>query len=211
MGFLDSVRGAIFTEDSITSAKKPPIQNQTDQTAPLNQPVNRYIEVLKTAIKSRPTALTALIQTSEKLAKVIPDSSTRLKAAFEMVRGEGRGIKELLAAFEIHAADLESQRLAFERSIEKEQHKSVGNLETEISNIQVWTQNTNIEIQQAQQRIATLNDEKNASLTRSAELNKLLENEALRFTQEGHDFAAALDIVKTELDTQKSVIQASLS
>src|ERR1035437_8701136 len=56
---------------------------------------NQYIEALRAAIKARPTALTALTAAAEKLTSVIPDANMRLKAAFQMVKSDGRGVKEL--------------------------------------------------------------------------------------------------------------------
>lgn len=180
----------------------------SSQSLPVN---NEFVEALRTVIKNRPTALTALTTAAEKLVAVIPDSNMRMKAAFQMVKSEGRGVKELLDAITVHAADLESQKLQFNRALEAESQKSIGQQQTALDNLTNSTSSCSNQIATLQAQIKSLNELIVQNNSQAAVVTQQISSEKARLAQNAQQFDTALLVVKNELDTQRSVIQSTLS
>lgn len=209
-----SLKGLIM-EDEGPSGNQPTGPSVTagvaipsSQLAPVN---NEFVEALRTVIKNRPTALTALTTAAEKLVAVIPDSNMRMKAAFQMVKSEGRGVKELLDAITVHAADLESQKLQFNRALEAESQKSIGQQQTALDNLTNSTSSCSNQIATLQAQIKSLNELIVQNNSQAAVVTQQISSEKARLAQNAQQFDTALLVVKNELDTQRSVIQSTLS
>ena len=181
-------------------------------SAPLVQSVvdNKYIEALRASIKARPTALTALTIAAEKL-EFIPDANMRLKAAFQSVKSEGRGVKEILEAITVHAADLESQKLQFTRALETESETTVGRLQDHNLNLKSEVDSARLQIKSFESQIEKLNEiiskHSVTSNVNSAQIN----DEKSRLARNAQQFEIALTVVKNELESQRVVIQSALS
>ena len=172
---------------------------------------NKFVSALRTAIKTRQTAFTTLLGAADKLISIIPDPNTRLKAAFATVSGEGRGVKEVLAALEIHASDLEGQRLQFSRAAEEAAKNAVGSLQVELDSVQPSIAAAQGQIQSMTAQINTLNEMIAQKSTRGAELTAQITAENQRLAVSQQEFETALMIVKSELDNQKAIILTALS
>lgn len=172
---------------------------------------NEYLTLLRNAIKARSTAFTALVANADKLANVIPDSAMRLKAAFEMVKGDGRGLKEIMGAIDVHLADLESQRMQFGAAMTRQKQTAIGVLQSEFDSLAPANQTAASQIQALQQQIAALQETMNRNTSRAAELQSQITTEGMRFTTAEQQFETALQIVKTELEGQKAVVGSTLN
>ena len=172
---------------------------------------DKFVQALRTAIKSRPTAFTALLTTADKLANVIPDAATRLKAAYATVAGEGRDVRSILQAIDIHAQDLESQRMQFSKQSEDAMRAAVGAKKAELDTIDPSITSAAQQVQSLQQQIQALNDTIAQKNIRKGELTGEIAQEEQRFAAAKQQFETALTIVRSELDGQKAVIQSALS
>ena len=172
---------------------------------------NQYIGALRDAIKGRSTALTALTAAAEKLITVIPDADMRLKAAFEMIKGDGRGVKELVDAITVHIADLESQKLQFTRAIDAESQSTIGQLQAELSSNAANTESAQNQIKSMQAQIDQLRKEVTIYGNRKIEIDQNIQAETARLSQNTQLFELALITVKNELENQRKLIQTSLS
>jgi chromosome segregation ATPase len=181
------------------------------QFVPMPQANDEYVKALRVAMRQRSTAFTALLQAAEKLSAVIPDPTTRLKAAFTMVAGEGRGVREVMAAIDVHTADLDAQRLQFTNALESEKTKTLSGMETELQQLTAGSNTASQQIQSMQQQIQSLNGLITKNTARAAEVTVSLSNEKAHFTSSAQQFDSALAVVKSELDNQKAVIQSALS
>lgn len=123
-----TLKNLIIEEDSIAKSDSGDSGQTARQSVTLTIDNNQFTQALRNSIIARPTALTALTATTQKLEAVIKDPTMRIQAAFQMVKSEGRGIKELLDAITVHTADLESQRLQFTRAMDTELKTAVGSL-----------------------------------------------------------------------------------
>lgn len=213
----DKIKGAIFEADGTTPAAAPAAPNTSALGAP--QPTvaapalvattdNKFVEALRGAIKNRSTAFTQLLTNADKMS-VIPDTTMRLKAAFQML--EGRGLKEILGAIEVHAADLESQRMAFTRQAEDAAKQAISAKQIELDSIDPSIQSAQAQIEALTKQIGTLNDSIAQKSARKAELTAEIATENQRFASAKTQFETALTIVKSELDGQKAIIQSALS
>ena len=174
-------------------------------------PDNQFVDALREAIKGRSTALTALTTAAEKLITVIPDPDMRLKAAFQMIKGDGRGVKELLDAITVHIADLESQKLQFTRAMDAESQTTIGQLQTELSANASNAESAQAQIKSMQAQIDQLRQELMNNSNRKIELDQKIQAETARLSQNSQLFELALITVKNELENQRKVIQTSLS
>lgn len=210
-----TIKGALFEgeeqkpqQEQVQS--KPATQNQVTGAATA-QTNDKFVNALKTAIKSRQTAFTALMTAAEKLTNIIPDPNTRLKAAYATIQGEGRGAKEILGAIEVHQADLESQKLSFNKQSEDALRLTIGGKQSELDSIDPSIQIAQNQIQALTQQIQTLNETIAQRTARKAELAADIANDSATFAVAKQQFETALTIVKAELDGQKAVIVSALS
>lgn len=210
---FQALKGMIF-EDEAGAPSKTATPQPVKQGAPVGTvsaaPVDdQFVTALRGAIKSRSSAFTALLATADKLANVIPDANMRLKAAFATL--EGRGLKEILGAIDVHAADLESQRMQFTRQAEDASKAAIGAKQVELDSIDPSIQVAQSQIEALTRQIGTLTDSIAQKSARKAELTTEIASETARFTSAKQQFDTALTIVKSELEGQKAVIQSALS
>lgn len=172
---------------------------------------NEYVGLLRQALKSRVTAFTSLLNAADKLAAVIPDQSMRLKAAYEMVKADGRGLTELLQAIEIHASDLASQERSFMAQAEAALGSTIGAMERELQTLDAANATARQQIESFQQQIANLNNTIASNGGRQAELSNSIASERGRFDSNKMQFTSALTTVQAELASQKTIISSTLA
>lgn len=208
---LDALKGLIFeTESGPRAPAKPAAAPTVSGSAPTARPVDdQFVTALRNAIKARSSAFTALLATADKLSNVIPDSTMRLKAAFATL--EGRGLKEILGAIDVHAADLESQRMQFSRQAEDAMKREVGAKQAELDAIDPAIQVAQSQIEALSRQISSLNETIAQKSARKAELTTEIASETARFDTAKQQFETALTVVKGELDGQKAIIQSALA
>jgi hypothetical protein len=216
----DKIKGAIFEDGPSTPAQAKPAPTQ-DSRAPAPNitmpphalaPVNdKYADALRTVLKSRSSAFSALLQGADKLVAIIPDPNTRLKAAYEMVKGEGRGVREIAAAIEVHASDLEAQRMQFNSAIEKEKQATLGALQAELDRLGPNSETALKQIESLTAQIQTLQQVVNQNQARHAEIGSQIAMETGRIETSKQQFDSALTLVKAELEGQKNIILTALS
>ena len=172
---------------------------------------NEFVTALRNAIKARSTVYTALLQAADKLVSIIPDPNTRLKAAFASVQGEGRGLREVIGALDVHVADLESQRMQFGQALAKQREAAVGVLQRELDGLKPANDTAAQQIQAMTAQIQQLQTLITTNTTRAAELQGQITAQTMQFTQTEQQFVSALQIVKSELDGQKAAVMSVLS
>lgn len=215
---LGKLKGLIFEEDGQAASK--PAQPQV--AAPLGAAPaaagaapapadDKFVQALRAAIKNRPTAFTALLSAADKLANIIPDANTRLKAAYATVAGEGRDVRSVLQAIEVHTADLESQRMQFNKQAEDAMRAEVGAKRAELDTIDPSISSSQQQIQALTAQITALNEAIAQKTIRKSELAAQIATEEQRFAGAKQQFETALTIVQAELNGQKAIIQSALS
>ncbi len=215
---LNKLKGFIFEEDAnAPAAAQAPATASTAQAPAKSAGASHqaqvvddeFVQALRGALKSRSTAFTALLNNADKLSSVIPDANMRLRAAFQML--EGRGLKEILGAIDVHSADLESQRLQFARQAEEASKKAIGSKQAELDTIDPSIENAKQQIEALTRNIAALNDVIANNTARKTELTIQINEENQRFEAAKQRFETALTIVKSELEGQRAVVQSALS
>lgn len=172
---------------------------------------NTFIEALRKAVKGRATAFTSLLAAADKLANIIPDPNTRLKAAYATVSGEGRGLKEVIGAIDIHVADLEGQKLQFMSAVDNQRNAAIGSLESELNSIGPANQSAAQQIQAMTQQIQQLQELISKNTVRETEIKGKIAAEQARFTVSQQQFESALVLVKNELESQRAAIMSTLT
>jgi chromosome segregation ATPase len=172
---------------------------------------NPFADALRAAIKNRPTAFTSLLAAADKLANIIPDPTTRLKAAYATVSGEGRGLREVVGAIDVHVADLEAQKMQFMQALERQRREALGAIEAELSSLPQSNNTANAQIQAMTQQIQQLQELIVKNNARIAELQANATAESTKFTTSQQQFEAALVLVRGELEGQKSAVMSTLT
>ena len=132
------------------------------------------LEALQKTINSRKTAYTALLEAASKLTNVIPNETQRIQAAFAMISGDGRTLNNVIQSLDVHIADLESERMRFKATSDKQVSERCGAKTLSATALRESIKASQAEIDQLTQRIGTLtaqiheNDLKAADLERQA-------------------------------------------
>jgi predicted nucleic acid-binding Zn-ribbon protein len=215
MAWLDTLKGLVVEDDKPTVAQTPAQVGAKPLAsgAPVSyaQQDNEFVPALRNAIKQRPTAFTALLANADKLSSVIPDQNMRLKAAFEMVKGEGRGMNELLQAIEIHAGDLASQERQFDAAMDKQKTVAVGAMTNELAGLEPSSANARQQLEALARQAQALNELISSNTTKAGELTMKIQAEERRFVEAKQRFTMALQVVQAELQGQKLAISSTLS
>lgn len=221
MSLAKKMLGLVWESDSQTQTTQQPNSAASSAVpAAIQQPAgaaqapaatNKFVDVLRTSIRNRQTAFTALVTAADRLSNIIPDASTRLKAAFATIAGEGRDVRSIIQALDVHAADLDGQRMAFERQAEQAMKTTTGTWQAELDTIDPTIKSLQDQALALQQQIQSLSESITAKGSRKVELQNLLSVEQQRFEAARQEFNTALTLVKSELDGQRAIIQSALS
>ena len=170
---------------------------------------NEFVTLLRQAIKARNTPYTSLLTAIDRLT-MIPDMTVRTQAAFATIQGEGRGVREVLGAVDVHLQDLESQRMQFSQALDRQRAAAVGAAQAELDGVVPANDAAQRQIEQLTQQITALSQQIAERNGRAIELQAQITNETARFALQAQQFESALTVVKTELEGQKSVLAATL-
>jgi chromosome segregation ATPase len=217
VGLFDVIKGAILEDDSPEHTKTAPIQGRPLQAAPGQEPVpsapaveNEFVPVLRQVVKARQTAYTALLAADDRLVNVIPDRTMRLKASFEMVKGDGRDLPQLMAAIDVHLTDLNSQRLSFGQALERKKTEACDASQAELDAITPANQAAQDSIKQLEAQMQALKEQINRRNQRATELQAKLQADARNYDSKKQLFDAALALVSSEISNQKTIIFSAL-
>ncbi len=211
-----AIKGALFEEDPNAAKPSPTAQPAAvAAAAPSNVGAavaadNTFVAALRQAIKARSSAFTNLLAAADKLASIIPDPATRLRAAFA-TSGEGRSPKEVVDAITVHISDLEGQKLQFQRALEGQRAAKLGGLQAELDALKPANDNAAAQIASMTQSIQQLQQLIATNTARAGELQGQLSAESANFTASAQQFEVALTIVKQELEGQKTAVLSTLS
>lgn len=213
-----NIKNAIFVDEAAKApqaqAAAPVATSVSSGSAPAAAVVsqdNTFIELLRKVIKSRSTAFTALLDAADKLSSIIPDPTTRLKAAYATVASEGRGLKEMLGAIDAHNSDLEANKMSFTRSLETQRTAALSALESEKAALEASAKTSAEQIAAMQQQIQHLQQLISTNTTRAIEISTKIQAEEARFATTAQQFETALVIVRQELEGQRSAIGSTLT
>lgn len=164
---------------------------------------------LSKAIMARKTPYTALLEASQKLEKVIPDETMRIKAAFATL-GD-RSAPEVIQAIDVHVADLEGERLRFKQASERNVKDKSGTVRAAATAKESQLANNTARIQQLRDEANQL-EQVNHNLT--VDVSQLVTQadaaEADIRAVEAR-FNATVDFLKKDLASKKSGLDALLS
>lgn len=215
MTWLNKVKSAVFVDDPAA----PPVAKPAPAVAPIAnvqnpavlQSQNEFVPVLQNAVKSRNTAFTALLNTADKMASIIPDPGMRLKAAFATIATDGRGANEVMAAIDIHVSDLEGQKLAFMSTLERKRSETLGQLDRDKAINIKQAKDAEQRIIALQAEIAKLQEVILVGNTAATTIDAKMREEASHFDASKLQFEQAIAQVRADLENQRTAIRSSLT
>jgi predicted nucleic acid-binding Zn-ribbon protein len=213
MSIVNAFKNAIWESEEPTQ--------QTQQPAPTVKPVSggtsvgtgvnaEMVQAIKTNTLNRKTPYTALLEAAEKLASVIPDQVTRLKAAYAMV-GEQRTVGAILQAIDVHISDVDGERLRFNQASDQRRKTELSSLTAASQQLAEANKSMNGEIAAMQERIRALTDSIITNEGKVSELTAQLNSRTLEFDLAVQQFDAATNTVRAELEQQRAAISSTLT
>lgn len=226
---FSKIRGMIFEDDPnapkpIAQPKQPaasqssqashPIPTTPNVTAPAVVPYvdsnNEFIAVLREAIRSRHSAYNSLLAAADKLKAILPDPTTRFRAAYATIAGEGRNPQSIVESIRIHQNDLQAQRGAFEQQAKDSMQKAIGAKRAELNNIDPSVSTLQQQIDALQQQISQLQGSIHSKNERRVVLQSEIAQDEAKFHAATERFNAALATVSGELEAESQIIQTAL-
>ena len=213
---FSALKGMIFEEDpnavktapttpTITSANIPSTpMSLTPQISP------EFVAAIRKVVLARNTALTQLLAAADKLATIIPDANTRFKAAFATA-GDGRSVKQIADAVDIHISDVDGEELRFKAAIDQKASAEVGTLEVRAQQAANAITSAQQQIEQAQQRISELTQQIGQAQADQASAMAEANTKRNEIEQAAVQFKLAAQAVRHELQSHKSTILSALS
>jgi chromosome segregation ATPase len=220
-----AIKGAIFEEDPSEKAAKaagaPTPTTHTNAASPAGVAAAmsvmsgsnanpEFIAAIRKAVFSKPTALTSLVTAADSLAEIIPDQTTRFKAAFK-TSGAGRTVQQIVSAADIHLADIEGEELRFKAAIDS---KLGAEIQTHEQQAKVAAQN----VQATQQLIENLQRQMMEAQARIGELTAAQADHTAKanakraeLEQTSAQFKAASDAVRNEIVALRQTVTSALS
>lgn len=214
----NKIKDAIFEEDPSAPAPQSDTARQPVNTAGMAAAAASYtpgvntefIAVIKKAVFAKQTALTSLVQAAESLAEIIPDQTTRFKAAFKTA-GSGRTVQQIAAAADIHLADVEGEELRFKAAVDAKLGGEINLLESTARGAGegiLLQQNLLEELQrkmaEAQAAIGSLTQQQAEATAKAAAKRAEL-------TLTSDQFKAAAQVVRNEITTLRQTVLTTLA
>lgn len=216
MSFLNAIKGAIFEEDPNAKAQPAIVPPPTaaapaapvtagQATSPAISSENaEMIDVIRKATLGRKTAYTALLEAANKLANVIPDANTRIKAAYAMVGGEQRTAETIIGAIDIHISDVDAEQRRLAAQLETSAMAQVNKLRDQANQLTEANADRQRQIEALQKQISTTANDI-AELTTTAASNQQ------KIDASGAQGARAIQVVRGELESQRALLSTLLS
>lgn len=218
MAWLDAVKGAIFNPDPNAPQQSPAPTTviragniQPGVPMQMSAPVNaEFVAAIRKAVLGRNTALTQLMATADKMAAIISDPSTRLKAAYASA-GDGRTVKQIIEAVDVHLSDVAGEEAKFKQALEGKAAAEVAPLEQSAQHLAGQVQSAHDQIAAAQQRITDLT----TSIAELSQQAQTAQSTAIAKRQElelmASNFSLAANAVRAELQGNKNAIATALT
>lgn len=224
MAWLDKLKGAVFVDEGGAQAKTS--EPTTIKASNIGQNIGQggghvgnfsapqvnpeFVAAIKKAVFGRNTALTQLMASADKMASIIPDAGTRLKAAFATM-ADGRTVKQVIDAVEVHLADVDGQEMQFKNALDAKTQSQCGTLDGQASTLANQIQQSQAEIETAQQRISALTASIGQLSQQHAEVLHAAATRRQELDQAALQFKQAAQAVRNELNGHKATIVSALS
>jgi len=216
MAWLDAVKGAIFNPDPNAPAEQAPTTTvKAGNISPgipmtMSSPVNpEFVAAIRKAVFGRNTALTQLMAAADKLVSIIPDASTRLKAAYATV-ADGRTVKQIADAVDVHLSDVDGEEQKFQRAIEGKAQTEVAPLEQRSHLASQAIEAAQQQITQANARIVELTTQIGQQQQEQIQSAQAAQAKKQELELMANNFKLAANAVRSELQSNKTVILTAL-
>ena len=208
----NAIKGAIFEEDGAEAKPGDKPVTTTTVTAgnipstpmTIGSTVNpEFVAAIKKSVFGKQTALTSLVEAADKLANIIPDQTTRFKAAYATA-GNGRTVQQIAAAADIHLADVEGEELRFKAAVDAKLGTEISQLEASANSAASHIEQLQRQIAEAQARITQLSQQQAEAAAQAS--SKKME---LQLTSD--QFKAAAQLVRNEIQTLRTAVTTALA
>lgn len=219
MAWLDALKGAVFTDAPAPQA--PAAAPAALTTAPVagatfSAPINYgpavnadFVAAIKKGTYARNTAFTQLLGAADKLASIIPDQNTRLKAAYATA-GDGRSVKQIADAVDIHLSDVDGEEARFKQAMERKLSDEVGGQQQRAKSAADAIASNMQQITQLQQHIAELTTQIGTFQNDQAAATQAANEAQAGIDRAAAEFKVAANAVRAELTSSKAAIMSSL-
>lgn len=166
---------------------------------------------IKKLIARRPTPYTTLRENADAMAEALPDETSRIRAAFAMLKKSGTPAAQVISSIDLHVRDIEGEKQNFAQAGKQAVDRKAGALRSEAEQLLGANKSDEATITQLQQQIQQLQSRSlERAATAASKQTEAAQAEAdiqAKTTQ----FLAAADTVITELNMQKTQLSAMLS
>ena len=166
------------------------------------------VNTIQTAVLSKKTAYTTFVEASMRLEAVIPDETTRMKAAFVTVTGDGRSLEQVLQALDMHATDVDGEVLRCKRSLDAKRNDEVIRVRTMGSNLMETNKRLTEQVASLQQQIEKATQEINTNVVKLGELDNQAAKAESDINAFENSFVQAADYVKKTFVERKQMLAA---
>jgi chromosome segregation ATPase len=217
MAWLDAIKGAVFQDVPAPAAPAAapvavaPVAGATF-AAPINYgpAVNAdFVAAIKKGTYARNTAFTQLLGAADKLASIIPDQNTRLKAAYATA-GDGRSVKQIADAVDIHLSDVDGEEARFKQAMDRKVADEVGGGQRRAKAAADAIAHNQQAIAQLQQQIAELTAQISTFQNDHAQGTQAANDAQTAIDRAAAEFKVAANAVRAELASSKAAIMSSL-
>ena len=172
----------------------------------------QMLTTLREQIAARSTAYVTLTEAAQRLSGVIPDQTTRLKAAFAMVSGEGiRSVASITQAIDVHIADLEGERMRFKQASDAQTSVKSAALRKQADALAAQAAAGSAQIERMQADIASLQADSVQTAAQCRALNAQADQADTEITAISAAFDRAVDFLKADLAANKTTLNAILA
>ena len=175
--------------------------------------VNQHmLATLREKISSRSTAYVTLIDAAQRLASVIPEETTRLKAAFAMVSGEGnRSVASITQAIDVHIADLEGERIRFKQASVTQTNVKPAALRKQADTLAAQSAASTAQIERLQTEIAKLQADIVKNTAQCRDLTAQADQADTEIASISAAFDRTVDFLKNDLAARKAALSSILA
>jgi hypothetical protein len=168
-----------------------------------------FVNAIKKAIFSRPSAYLTLLEASTKLEAFIADPNMRMKAAWQ-TSGGGRSAQEVVNAVTAHLADVDGEERKFNVAVQNQIQTAVGTLVNQAATLRQDNDNCRKQVEQLTQQITQLNDRVTQQDTMALQLDGQITDSRAKLDQSSNEFKVAAQVVRDELSAHRTTITSTL-
>jgi len=222
MKFLSALKDAVFETDAnvpaspqsttVTPAAASPgpaspsnPQTYFPPSTPEADPA--MLEMLRKVAYGRASSFKSILENMSKMESVIPDESTRAKAAFATMGGDTRTPQNVLQAIDVHIQDLDGEQIKFSNTSAARKTESLNAIATKLSGTENSIQRLLSELEALEQTKAQKLDQINQLNTNLASMQNDKAQIDFEFDKVASNFMVAFNVVKNELLSRKAIFQ----